>query len=179
VADKEEYLDQRYGKVLRSAHGLDAIWNRFLDFGAELGTTEIRSTWSHSDFKPSNVLCNKTKYIVLDTRLNINAPVVFDIACFLAHFWIQLRKSQPRTDYSFWGQLEQSFLRGYAGLSEREMQALQWAQLYYMLHYLGRYQEHSGIRAIYGRWNTLPVLHRLAAKLQSAGGGWKNNENVS
>lgn len=165
VEGKIGYLERRYGAVWARHGKLHVICERFKERAANIKSIPVRTTWSHGDFKPENVLCDGHKYVALDMQLENYGAFVYDLASFLNHlhlaslgipgYWI-------RRDYP---QAEKDFLAGYGGLGEQEMSALRWAQLYFALCYFGAYQQRSPIAAIYANWKMRPLANKLAAQL--------------
>jgi hypothetical protein len=73
-----------------------------------------------------------------------------------------------RTGYAL---LEQEFLAGYGGLDRGKLAALRWAQLYFMLCYLGRYRSAGVVSSAYAQYKVAPLLGRLSKELQKLLGG--------
>lgn len=163
--DKVAYLANTYGAELRSGQATRTLCDRFAQEAARFGTLQLRATWAHGDFKPENVLCDGHKYLILDTRLDGYGVFVYDLASFLNHLLIagqSYRGSGIRHGYQ---RAEEEFLAGYGGVNQQELAALRWAQLYFILHYWGRYRQRGPLPGIYANWRIGPLAQKLAAQL--------------
>jgi len=162
VEDKVEYLIQTYGVELRGDTAIRHILDQFTAEAARIGALQLRATWGHGDFKPENVLCNGQKYLILDTQLQGHSAFVYDLASFLDHLLIagqSIRSSNIRHQYQ---QAEDEFLTGYGSVSEQELDALRWAQLYFMLHYWGKHRQRGLLSRVYANVKIRPLVQKLA-----------------
>ena len=165
VEGKVDYLARSYGGELRADPAARTLIERFEQESARVSALVLRATWSHGDFKPENVLCDGHKYLILDTELDGYAAFVYDIASFLDHLLIAGGAKNSGIKHCY-QQAEDDFLAGYGGLTEQELVALRWAQLYFMLHYWGRYRRRGPLSAMYANWKIRPLVQKVAAKLQ-------------
>jgi hypothetical protein len=56
-------------------------------------------------------------------------------------------------------------------LDRGKLAALRWAQLYFMLCYLGRYRSAGVVSSAYAQYKVAPLLGRLSKELQKLLGG--------
>lgn len=165
VTDKLETLADRYGRMLNGARGIATAWSALKHHADIVARHPVRTTWSHGDCKPDNMLCDGHRYVGLDIHLQFQAPIVFDIASFLDHAWLDSHTfvpAKPRHDFRL---LEAAFLNGYGELGGGELIALRWAELYFALSYLGRSWRRGSLRALHANWWVGPLVRMLAERL--------------
>lgn len=168
---KVVYLLDRYATRLRGHGAGSRALDVLRDTLPQVATTKLEWSWTHGDFKPENILYDGHRVAVLDTQLNVRGAVVYDIAPFLDHMLLAGRtfgNHAIRTEYAL---LEQEFLAGYGGLDQGKLAALRWAQLYFMLCYLGRYRSAGVVSSAYAQYKVAPLLGRLSKELQKLLGG--------
>lgn len=168
VGDKIEHLERTYGVQLSRDRIMRCICDRLVQEAERIDGFPLRATWSHGDFKPENVLCDGDRYLVLDTQLENYGAFVYDLASFLDHLLIGgngISGSHIRHCYQ---QAEEGLLAGYGGVTQQELRALRWTQLYFMLCYWGRYRSRGVVRGIYANRRIRPIAQNLATQLTSA-----------
>lgn len=166
VNDKLETLTDRYARLLNGDRGMTTPWNALKQHAATVARHPVRTTWSHGDFKPDNMLCDGRRYVGLDIHLQFEAPVVLDIASFLDHASLDSQNfvsAKPRHDFRL---LEEAFLRGYGELGGQDLIALRWAELYFALSYLGRAWQRGPLWARHANWRVGPLVRTLAERLR-------------
>lgn len=168
VGDKLDTLADRYGRMLHDGRDVQISWEALQRHADQAGRQAVRATWSHGDFKPENLLCDRRKYVGLDIHLQFDAPVVFDIASFLDHAWLNAQTLFPRVGRCDFQQLENAFLDGYGDLGEHGLVALHWAELYFALSYLGRDLERRTLQRWHAKWRTGRLVRTLADQLNEA-----------
>lgn len=164
VEDKVAYLARTYGARLRSDRATCNICDQLVEEATRISAVQLRATWSHGDFKPENVLCDGHKYMILDTQLGACGVFVYDLASFLNHLLLA-SPGFMRSGIGDYQQVEEEFLKGYGVLNGQELNALRWAQLYFMLCYWGRYRQRGPLSGIYANWRIRPIVKKLAAQL--------------
>lgn len=169
VVDKLDNLGGGYGRLLHGSRGARTSWEVLQHHAVNVGRGPVRSTWSHGDFKPENLLCDGHRYVGLDIHLQFNAPIVFDIASFLDHAWLSSQARASTNGLRDFRLLEQSFLHGYGELGEQEGLALHWAELYFALSYLGRSWQRGPLRSWYASRRLRPLVQILAQQLREVG----------
>ena len=165
VEDKIAYLARTYAADFRRDRSMRTIYDQLVREAAPISGFHLRATWSHGDFKPENVLCDGHKYVILDTQLEGHGAFVYDLASFLSHLLItgqSAKRSDIRRGYQ---QAEEEFLEGYGGINRQELAALRWAQLYFMLHYWGRYRQRGLLQGIYANLRIRPLAQKLVGQL--------------
>lgn len=165
---KVAYLLDRYAKHLRGHRTGTRALRILRNTMSEVTVSKLEWSWTHGDFKPENILYDGQKVVILDTQLNVRGASVYDIAPFLDHTLLAGRTFGNRTIRNNYTLLEREFLAGYGGLNEGEMAALRWAQLYFMLCYLGRYRRGGIVASAYAQYKVAPLLDRLACELEKA-----------
>lgn len=169
---KVAYLLDRYAVRLRTHQAGTRALGLLRDTIPQVATSKLGWSWTHGDFKPENILCDGHRVVVLDTQLNVRGAVVYDIAPFLNHMLLASRTLGNRAIQTEYALLEQEFLAGYGGLDKGEMAALRWAQLYFMLCYLGRYRSGGIIASAYAQYKVGPLIKPLCTGLQEALVDW-------
>lgn len=164
--DKLEYLRSTYGEILLRRHVKHGTFQLLQASAAHVATLPATTVRLHGDFKPANILWDKTRCIGIDIHYGILGAAVYDLAPFLNHLWIDAGGARwPRTR-----QLrkiaEASFLAGYGYSGEPAI--LRWAQLYFALHYLGDYSQRGVLRGGYAWWQLRPLVRELLQHVRSA-----------
>lgn len=165
---KMAYLSDRYAKCLRGHRTGTRALDILRDTMPKVTTSKLGWSWTHGDFKPENILYDGRKVVMLDTQLNVRGASVYDIAPFLDHTLLAGRAFGHRTIRDHYALLEREFLAGYGGLGKGEMAALRWAQLYFMLCYLGRYRSRGIVASAYAQYKVAPLLERLVNELRGS-----------
>lgn len=165
VENKIEYLAQTYGTKLRSTPATRTVFDRFEEEAGRIGQMRFRATWNHGDFKPENVLCDGHRYVMLDNQLGGYGVFTYDIASFLNHLLIAGQSARGSGITHVYPQAEEEFLAGYGGVNQQELAALRWTQLYFMLHYWGRYCQRGRLTEMYANWKIRPLAQKLGAQL--------------
>jgi len=168
VESKVAYLSDRYAKYLRGHRAGTGALDILRNAMPEVTTSKLEWSWTHGDFKPENILYDGQKVVVLDTQLNVRGAGIYDIAPFLDHTLLASRAFGNRMIRNHYALLEREFLAGYGGLSKGEMAALRWAQLYFMLCYLGRYRSRGVVASVYAQYKVAPLLDRLVNELRES-----------
>jgi hypothetical protein len=163
--ERLDHLERTYQSVLARNSAARCAYSHLSEAGSELKGVTFRAAWSHGDFKPANLLYNGRKYVGIDTWLRYRAAVQYDIATFLDHLLLDGRVLRRREMEKSYKQAEVEFLAGYDNLNRKEMHALRWLQVYFMLSYWMRSQCRSRLRAYYGSVQMLPLLRRLQSEL--------------
>ncbi|NMW22868.1 phosphotransferase family protein [Rhodanobacter soli] len=162
VADKLDYLASTYGDVLDADAKTRKARELLAQEAARAEMVALHSVRLHGDFKPQNMLCDGTKYVGLDIHWGNVGAAVYDIAPFLSHLRLAGRARADRLCEL----AEAEFMAGYGG--SVPVCALRWAQLYFVLCYLGGYRAHGRLAAIYAHLRVRPLVLDLARRLQEA-----------
>jgi Ser/Thr protein kinase RdoA (MazF antagonist) len=165
VGPKLAYLEETYGRILLRNSKARKAFAHLRASADVVGLPPLRVSWAHGDYKPENVLYDGRRTILLDTKLDIRGPVVYDLASFLNHVRIaacSFRSGALRNNNQL---IEAAFLSGYGALDAGETAALRWAQLYFMLCYFGAYRKRGFPSSIYANWRLAPLGELLAMQV--------------
>lgn len=162
VADRLAYLDETYGAALRGSATMKAGYRRLQQEGSRIGALAFHAVRLHGDFKPENMLCDGTRYVGLDVQWRTTGPAVYDLAPFLNHLWLAVRRF-GLLDKRQYDQLETEFLAGYGAVGD--IRILRWAQLYFSLCQLGGYHRRGRLAMAYANWQVRPLVRKLVAQL--------------
>lgn len=165
VQAKLLFLAKTYADDLRRDASMRTLFDALERHGVSLSALRLTTTWSHGDFKPENVLFGGHKFVIMDTTLEGTGPAVYDVASFLNHLLISGKRNTVCKLCGGYQQAEQEFLDGYGGVGEEELTALRWAQLYFMLHYWGRYRKRGALGVTYAKWKIKPIAQNVATWL--------------
>lgn len=165
VDEKLADLEQAYGARLLQQPVVRSLWERFRSQAEALRREPIRVAPHHGDFKAENILTDGRRYVLLDTWLAYDSAVVYDMASFLDHARLHARRWRRWAVRPGDALITQAFLSGYGEASDATLRALRWAQVYFMLAYLGRYAIRGRLAAIYARQALSPLLRELAQEL--------------
>lgn len=166
VVDKLDSLDGAAGVHLRADPEVREILELLAQVGACLEGQAVPVARMHGDFKPGNMMCDGSRYVGLDVQWRTIGAVVYDLAPFLNHVWMRgpgTRSARFVRRYDLAGA---SFLDGY-GYTEG-LRVLEWAQLYFALHYFCMYRERGMPGRAYANWKVLPLARELARRLRDA-----------
>lgn len=162
VDERLEFLAQTYGAALQDA-GARRACAVLTERAGDLRGQPVRSSWSHGDFKPENVLVDGHRCILLDTHLRHTGAIVYDLAAFLDHVWLAGETRGGGALRALGTEAATELLDGYGQLDEGEGRALRWAQLYFMLCYLGRARQRGLFARIFEGRRMARLLERLVA----------------
>lgn len=158
------YLEETYAKALRRDRTASVVYARLTDRAAVVRSTPLRSSWSHGDFKPENVLYDGHKCVGIDTQLEHYSVFAYDLASFLNHL-LMMGPDPAGHGRHVHERAREQVIAGYGDISAAGQRAIVWAQLYFMLCYWGRYQIRRNPSSVYNRWRTLPLLRMLSSQL--------------
>lgn len=163
VADKIDFLAEKYGTVLRDSRTTAAGYQLFALCASGVDQ-KVFAVRQHGDFKPDNMLCDGTRYIGLDIRWRSIGAAVYDLAPFLNHLWLDCQIVSRLRTRRLYGLMESAFLAGYGEGGDKR--ALRWVQLYFALCYMGEYRQRGALAARYASWKVGPLVRSLVAQLQ-------------
>lgn len=160
-----DYLEATYGSAFAADRKLRAACELFARVGRDADSLSADGVRMHGDFKPSNMLCNATRYVGLDIQRKTTSAAVYDLAPFVDHLWLANlggigARARRRHELA-----ETAFLAGFGGTGD--MRALRWAQLYFALCYWGGYRQRGALGAGIARWKMLPLVEKTAAQLRA------------
>lgn len=165
VDEKLADLEQVYGARLLEQPVVRGLWGRFRAQAEGLRHEPIRVTPHHGDYKPENVLTDGRRYVLLDTWLAYDSAVVYDMASFLDHAQLHARRWLGWKACPDAGLIAQAFLSGYGAVDDATLRALRWAQVYFMLAYLGRCGTRGRLAALYANRTLSPLLRSLVRQM--------------
>ncbi|HEX7369061.1 MAG TPA: aminoglycoside phosphotransferase family protein [Rhodanobacteraceae bacterium] len=168
TAEKVAHLLETCGAVLRSESRTRLACGVLERAGMYIDELPLPAARLHGDFKPTNMLCDGSRYIGLDIQMKSIGAVAYDLAPFLNHLWLDTRTLRSFGSGRSHHAAEAAFLEGYGCAGEREMQALRWVQLYFALRYLGRYKQRGMLSRVYANRRVMPLVSALTAKVQEA-----------
>jgi hypothetical protein len=165
VGKRIDYLEATYGSAFAADRKLRSACELFARVGRDADTLAIDGVRIHGDFKPSNMLCNATRYVGLDIQRTTTGAAVYDLAPFVNHLWLANlggigARARRRHELA-----ETAFLAGFGDAVD--MRALRWAQLYFSLCYWGGYRQRGALDAVIARWKMLPLVEKTAAQLRA------------
>jgi hypothetical protein len=165
VEKRIAYLEATYGSACDTDRKLRAACELLARVGRDIDTLAADGVRIHGDFKPSNMLCNATRYVGLDIQRKTMSAAVYDLAPFVDHLWLANlggigARARRRHELA-----ETAFLAGFGGTGD--MRALRWAQLYFALCYWGGYRQRGALGAGIARWKILPLIEKTAAQLRA------------
>lgn len=165
VDEKLADLERVYGARLLEQPAVRGIWQRFRAQAEDLRNEPIRIAPHHGDFKAENILTDGHRYVLLDTWLAYDSAIVYDLASFLDHAQSRARRWRWWSSRHGDALIVQAFLSGYGKVDDATLRALRWAQVYFMLAYLGRYGKRGRLAAFYAKHTLSPLLHALGRQL--------------
>lgn len=157
------YLEQTYASAMRRDRTVSAVYAHLVEQAAVVRATPLRASWSHGDYKPENVLYDGRKCVGIDTQLEHYSVFAYDLASFLNHLLMTGPAGHHRQH--IYAELKEQVIAGYGEIGPSDHRAILWAQLYFMLCYLGRYQTRRGFSSLYNHWRILPLLRMLSSQL--------------
>ena len=165
VGKRIDYLEATYGSAFAADRKLRSACELFARVGRDVDTLATDGVRIHGDFKPSNMLCNATRYVGLDIQRATTGAAVYDLAPFVNHLWLANLggigvRARRRHELA-----ETAFLAGFGNAVD--MRALRWAQLYFSLCYWGGYRQRGALDAVIARWKMLPLVEKTAARLRA------------
>lgn len=165
VGKRIGYLEATYGSTFGADRKLRAAYELLARVGRDTDKLAADGVRIHGDFKPSNMLCNATRYVGLDIQWKTTSAAVYDLAPFVDHLWLANlggigARARRRHELA-----ETAFLAGFGGAGD--MRALRWAQLYFALCYWGGYRQRGALGASIARWKMLPLVEKTAAQLRA------------
>lgn len=168
VEDKLEYLSEEYGSVLRRSGAGSAAIAVMTACATSVRLPLLSYVWSHTDYKPANLVYDGERVATFDTHMVVSASYVYDLSYFLTHLGVAIRTSLHRYDHDEVQKLEAAFISGYGPLDPRHRPALDWARLYAALCQLGNHAKRGRIMGAYGAWLLGPQIRTLTATLRMA-----------
>lgn len=168
VEHKLEYLSEEYGSVLRRSRiGSEAVGVMSTCAGT-VRQPLLPYVWSHTDYKPANLMYDGERVATFDTHMVNSASYVYDLAYFLTHLGVAIRTSPHQYGYVGVEKLGAVFISGYGELDPGHQAALDWAHLYSALCQLGNYAQRRRIIGAYGAWLLGPQVRVLTERLRMA-----------
>lgn len=165
VGDKLEYLSEEYGLALRHSRTGSAAIAVMTASAGTVCRPLLPYVWSHTDYKPANLVYDGERVATFDTHMINSASYVYDLAYFLTHLGVAVRTSSLRYQYGSLERLETAFVAGYGRVDPAHQPALDWARLYSALCQLGSYSRRGRIMRAYGDWLLRPQIQTLVERL--------------
>lgn len=166
VEDKLEYLSEEYGPVLRRFRAGSAAISVMTACATSVRLPPLPYVWSHTDYKPANLVYDGKRVATFDTHMIVSASYVYDLTYFLTHLGVAVRTSPHRYGPDEVRKLEAAFISGYGALDTGHQPALDWARLYAVLCQLGNHAKRGRIMGAYGAWLLGPQIRTLTERLR-------------
>lgn len=178
VEDKLEYLSEEYGSVLRRSRAGSAAIAVMTACATSVRLSLLPYVWSHTDYKPANLVYDGDRVATFDTHMVVSASYVYDLSYFLTHLGVAVRTSPHRYGPDEVRKLEAAFISGYGAIDPGHQSALEWTRLYAALCQLGNHAKRGRIMGAYGAWLLGPQIQALTATLRMAHSSSENDGRV-
>lgn len=165
VDDKLEYLSEEYGSVLHQSRIGSAALAAMSASAKVVRRPLLPYVWSHTDYKPANLVYDGQRVATFDTHMINSASYVYDLAYFLTHLGVAVRVSLHGDSYGTLERLEAAFVAGYGPTDPTHRPVLDWTRLYSALCQLGSYARRGRIMHAYGEWLLRPQVKVLIGRL--------------